>query len=402
MLREYNPGIAMRWKPSLLVLVLAATALAGCAQDAPAPGTADTDAPSLATQDAGDCVRQILANLSQERAPRGQGTVTMLTHDSFSVPQSVLDAFTNETGIAVRLVKMGDAGEALNKAILQKDAPVGDVLFGVDNALIHRAAQHGLFQPYASPRLADVDERHLAPFCAEGRMLATPVDYGYVQLNYDVGWFQERNLSLPADLKDVANATYAPLTVVTNPHTSSPGFAFLLATIDRFGAEGGYDYRAWWSDFAKNGGRIVPGWEQAYGEEFTQGYAEGGARDRPIVLSYSTSPAYVPMNGWGEATTANLDLPKGAWLQVEAAGILGNAPNPEGARALLDHMLGASFQENASFSMVVYPVHADAKPAEAYREHAPEPREPARLPADQIEANRDAWLRAWKQATGQA
>lgn len=391
----------MSWKPSLLVVLLATTLLAGCAQDGPAPGAEPGTAP-VAGQSVADCMRDARAHLSNPAERKGSGTVTMLTHDSFSVPQAVLDDFTDRTGYQVRLVKMGDAGEALNKAILQKDAPVGDVLFGVDNALVHRALQHGLFQPYESPRLAGVDDRFAAPFCAGGRMMATPVDYGYVQLNYDVAWFQERGLALPKDLKDVANVTYAPLTVVTNPHTSSPGFAFLLATIDRFGETGAYDHRAWWSDYVRNGGRIVPGWEQAYGEEFTQGYAEGAARDRPIVLSYSTSPAYVPMNGWGEATTAALDLPTGAWFQVEAAGIMANARNVEGARALLDHMLDASFQENASFSMVVHPVHRDAKAPEAYAEHAPEPREPAALPADRIDASRDAWLRGWKQATGQA
>jgi thiamine transport system substrate-binding protein len=223
-----------------------------------------------------------------------------------------------------------------------------------------------------------------------------------VQFNHDLAWFEERGLPLPVRLQDLANATYAPLTVVQNPGTSSPGFALLLATVDAFGTEGAYTYQSWWRDFARNGGKVVAGWEQAYGDEFTQGWTEGAARDRPIVLSYSTSPAYAPMNGWAdEATTANLDLPKAAWHQIEAAGILRNARNPEGAKALLDYLLDPAFQENASFSMVVYPVHEDAKVPEAYGKYATEPSEPASLDPARIDAERESWLAGWREVTGQ-
>ena len=393
----------MRPIPFLLAPLLLAVALAGCALDAPQPaGGAPPTSATAAAPDARGCMEQVRANLTAARAaPGGAGEVVLLTHDSFTVPEGQLSDFTNATGHRVRVVKMGDAGEALNKAILTKDAPVGDVLFGVDNALIHRAREHGLFQPYASPNLTGVDDRFAAPFCHDGRMLATPVDYGYVQPNYDTAWFEQNAVALPTDLRDLASPTYAKLTVVQNPHTSSPGFAFLLATVDRFGVEGNYTYQDFWRDYRQNGGRVSPGWEQAYGSDFTQGYDEDGARDRPIVVSYSTSPAYTPMNGWGPATTANLDLPKGAWFQVEAAGILANARNPEGARLLLDHMLSPRFQEDAAFGMVVYPVHRDAQAPEAYAEHAPEPAQPATLPSERIERDRDAWLRGWSQATGQ-
>jgi thiamine transport system substrate-binding protein len=345
----------------------------------------------------------VRASLPEAAArPRGTGEVVVLSHDSFSVTKETFIAFTNQTGYAVRVVKMGDAGEALNKALLSKDAPLGDVLFGVDNALIHRAKAENLFQPYASPNLTGVDDRFAAPFCADGRMLATPIDYGYVMPNVDGAWMRQNNVTPPTDLRDLANATYAKLTVVENPRTSSPGFAFLLATVDRFGTEGNYTYQDFWRDFQANGGKVVSGWEQAYGEEFTQGWSEDAARDRPIVVSYSTSPAFNPMNAYTEnATSETLDLPMSAWFQVEAAGILQGAKNPEGARAFLDYMLGAGFQEDAAFSMVVYPVHRDAKAPEAYALYAPEPRQPATLAPETIDANRDAWLKGWTQATGQ-
>lgn len=390
----------------LLALILLAPALAGCLS----PGRDDDAATPSASAPAGTsstpaaCMVQARAsfNGTAPTSARGSGEVTLLTHDSFSVPAEVLAQFTDATGYAVRVVKMGDAGEALNKAILTKGAPVGDVLFGVDNALIHRAKAAGLFEPYVSRNLSGVEDRFAAPFCDGGKLLATPVDYGYVQLNHDPAWFQERGLALPTDLKDVANATYAPLTVVESPRTSSPGFAFLLATVDRFGTQGSYTYESFWRDFEANGGRVATGWEEAYGEDFTQGWSDSGARDRPIVLSYSTSPAFNPMMGYSEnATSGNLDLPKGAWFQVEAAGILKGAKNPEGAQALLDFLLSPAYQEPAAAAMVVYPVHRDAKAPEAYALYAPEPKEPATLAPEVIDAGRDAWLQGWSRATGQ-
>jgi thiamine transport system substrate-binding protein len=390
-------------QPALLSAVLLSILLAGCTMGAPQPATgtpAGTPASTPAVTGA-SCMAQVRAALPTVSASvRGQGEVVLLAHDSFTLSQATLDAFTDQTGYTVRVVKMGDAGEALSKALVSKDAPVGDAFFGVDNALLGRAKAADLFEPYASPGISGVDDRFAAPFCAGGRMLATPVDHGYVAFNVDAAWMQAHGVPLPRDLRDLANETYARLTVVENPRTSSPGFAFLLATVDRFGAEGNYTYKDFWRDLRENGARIAPGWEQAYGEDFTQGWSEEGARDRPIVLSYTTSPAFNPMNG-GNATSANLDLPKGAWFQVESVGVLRHAKSPAGARALVDFMLSPTFQEDAAASMVVYPVHRDAKAPEAYALHASAPREPATLSPDAIDANRDAWLKGWAQATGQ-
>lgn len=399
----------MRPHAFLLLSLLPSLLLAGCAQDAPHPATgapAGGTPAATPTAPAGSlvaCMAQVRLALPNASAPRhGSGEVVILAHDSFSVSKGLFSDFTNQTGYAVRVVKMGDAGEALNKALLSKDAPVGDVLFGVDNALVHRAKAENLFQPYASPNLTGVEDRFAAPFCADGQMLATPVDYGYVELNADGAWFKEHNLSLPRDLRDLATPTYAKLTVVENPRTSSPGFAFLLATVDRFGTTGNYTYQDFWRELKQNGGKVAPGWEQAYGEDFTQGWSEEGARDRPIVVSYSTSPAFNPMNDYTEnATSENLDLPKAAWFQVESVGVLRNAKNPEGAKALVDYMLGRGFQEDAAFTMVVYPVHRDAKAPEEYALYAPEPKQPASLTPEAVDQGRDAWLKGWTQATGQ-
>lgn len=360
----------------VLPLVLVAILLAGCTAGTPQSGT-----PAK----------------TQERK------VTLLTYSAFGVKKEVFDNFTNLTGIAVEVLAQDDAGAVVNKAIVTKDNPVADVLFGVDNALIHRAKANGLFQPYESPNAQLVAERYKAPFRdANSTLLATPFDYGYVMLNYDTAWFAQHNVSLPTDLRQVANETYAPLTVVENPQTSSPGFAFLLATVAHFGDNGTYTYKSFWSDYAKHGGKVAPTWDQAYGSDFSQGWDDKGARDRPIVLSYSTSPAYNPMNGYGDATSANLDLPEASWWQVEAFGILAHAKHVEEAKKLIDYMLTVEVQEQGAFQQVEYPVLAGAQEPDAYVANAPKPVDPAYLASEQVEQGRDAWLAGWRDATGQA
>lgn len=368
----------MRVLATLLVLLLA-----GCAAPTlPEPLTHTSECP---------------AALPDPRpVERGSGTVTLLTYTSFGFAPEDFAEFTEETGYEVALVTAGDAGEVVSKAVLTSGAPVADALFGVDNVLIARARD--VFDPYVSPELAHVDARFRAPFCADGTMLATPVDHGYVALNVDTAWLADPNSPVPRNLSDVATARVAPYVVVENPYTSSPGTAFFLATVATLGEDAAM---RWWRDLAANGGRIATDWDTAYGKDFTQGYDDTGRRDRPIVVSYATSPAYNPMNGYGNATSAVLDIPGAAWHQVEAIGVLKGAKEPDGAKALVDWMLAKDVQERFAAKQVTYPVRADAAAPEAYAEHAPEPREPASLPAETVEANRERWLKAWRDAVGQ-
>ena len=357
-----------------LSLLLLAALLAGCTLGAPAPANPSSGAPAAKSK------------------------VTLVTYTDFGIQKAVLDDFTNATGYPVEVVSEGDAGETLNKVILSADHPLGDALFGVDNALIYRAKDHHVFAPYTPANASQIPARFRSAFEENGTLLATPFDYGYVELNVDPAWLAMHNLSFPTDLAQIADATYAPLTVVENPYTSSPGFAFLLATVDRFGD----NYPTFWSDFAKHGGKISTDWGTAYGSMFTQGYDSKGSLDRPIVLSYSTSPAYNPMNGYGNATSLVLDVPKGAWFQVESVGVLAGAKNPDGAKALIDYLLRPDVQAKGAFQQVTYPVVPGASIPAEYTLYAPEPKTPATLSPDQIDAHRDAWLAGWRAATGQA
>ncbi len=305
--------------------------------------------------------------------------VTLVTHDSFLVSDSVFEAFTAETGITVEHVTVGDAGTLVNQAILTKDSPTADVLFGVDNTFLSRALEADIFVPYASAALAGVDP----DLVADDRV--TPVDFGDVCINYDVAYFSGE-LGPPTSLDDLADPTYADLTVVQNPATSSPGLAFLLATIDTYGEEG---FEAYWQSLVDNGVRAVSGWEEAYYGEFTI----GGGGDRPIVVSYASSPpaeVIFAEETPDEAPTAVMT--EGCFRQVEYAGILQDS---ESARLLVDFLLSETFQSDIPLNMFVFPAVTDTPLPPEFVEYTELPSDPASIDPADIEARRDTWLDAW-------
>ena len=316
--------------------------------------------------------------------------VTLVTHDSFDASDEVLQKFTDETGIKINILKAGDAGEMLNTLLLSKDAPLGDVVFGIDNTFLSRALAGDLFTPYASPHLADIPDRFkLDP---DNRLL--PVDYGYVTLNYDIRWFQEHGMSPPTDIEDLIKPEYKGLTVVENPASSSPGLAFMLITVWRFGDKGEYTFLDYWREMKKNDVLVTDGWSDAYFGQFTAG--SGGEGDRPIVVSYATSPAAeVFFNNLSEPPTASVNTPGNSFEQVEFAGILAKSPNQEAARKLVDFLLSPTFQEDIPTHMWVYPANSKASVGELFETWAKVPAEPVQLAPEDIAAHREAWIEAW-------
>ncbi len=317
-------------------------------------------------------------------------SLTVMTHDSFNVSKEVVAAFEKENGVTVRFLKSGDAGAALIQAILSKNNPLADVFFGVDNTFFSRAIDADIFIPYASPLLADIP-RHLQ-LDSKNRLL--PVDYGDVCLNYDKAWFAKKDLTPPTNLADLIKPEYKGLTVVQNPATSSPGMAFLLATIGRFGEDGYLDF---WKQLKNNGVIIAGGWEDAYFGHFTA--ASKG--DRPIVVSYATSPpaaVYYSETPLTEAPTAAVVTKNSAFRQIEFVGILKGTKQPELARKFVDFMLSIPFQEDIPLQMFVFPANSKAKLPEVFTKHAEIAEEPAQVSPAAIEANREQWLEAWTNA----
>ena len=308
--------------------------------------------------------------------------VTLLTHDSFYVSPETFEAFTAETGIEVEQLASGDAGALVAQACLTAGEPLGDVLFGIDNTFLQRGLDCGMFEPYTSPGLADVpDHLELDP---EHRV--TPVDFGDVCLNYWVDAF-DGSPPPPSSLDDLIDPAYADMLVVQSPETSSPGLAFLLATIAHYG-DGWEDY---WAALRENGVSVTAGWEDAYYGEFTAG---GG--ERPIVVSYASSPpaevifADPPVD---EPPTGVVTA--SCYRQIEFAGVLAGADNPGGAQALVDFMLTETFQNDVPLNMFVFPVISAATLPPEFVAHAEIADDPFMVDPAEIEAQRDAWTDRW-------
>ena len=362
----------MRRVIELTLVVLLVVGEAGCA-----PGVEPTEPPTSAPV------------ASPE--PR---TVRVMTHDSFDIGEETVAAFEEEHNARVEVLQAGDAGVVLNQAILSKDNPMADVLYGVDNTLLSRALKADIFEPYESPLLDQIpDQLEL-----DDEHRALPVDYGNVCLNYDKGWFEEQGIAPPAALEDLVKPAYKGLTVVENPATSSPGLAFLLATIGHFGEEGDYAYLDYWAELRGNDVLVTEGWEDAYWGQFT--YGSGGEGDRPIVVSYASSPpveVHFAEEPFEVAPTAAVVGDGSCFRQIEFVGVLRGAQNPDLARAWVDFMLGETFQEDIPLHMFMFPANKTAALPDTFAEFAVIPENPAEVDYEAIEANREAWIEAWSE-----
>lgn len=311
----------------------------------------------------------------------------LMTHDSFDISQATLDAFTAQTGHSVEIVRAGDAGEMVNRAVIAQDAPLADVLFGVDNTFLSRALENDIFIPYASPQLANIDPAlQIDP---ENRAL--PVDFGDVCLNYDNAYLAELGVEPPQSLADLTDPAYAELLVVQNPATSSPGLAFLLATIVEFGEEGYLDF---WQQLVENGVLVTNGWSEAYYGSFSAA-SEG---TRPLVVSYASSPpaeVFFAEEELTEAPTTAVVAPGTCFRQIEFIAILRGTEHETAAQQLIDFMLDTTFQADMPLHMFVYPANVNAPLPPVFAEFGAIAQEPATMSYERIQENREQWIRAW-------
>lgn len=320
--------------------------------------------------------------------PSGPITLTIMTHDSFAVSQEVVAKFEQSNNAKLIFVPSGDAGAALNKAILSKDAPLADVFYGVDNTFLSRALEADIFAAYDSPALADIP----AEFQLDAQKRALPVDYGDVCINYDKAYFADKNLSVPQSLEDLTKPEYKGLLAVENPATSSPGLAFLLATIKHFGETGYLDY---WTQLRDNGLVVTDGWETAYYTNFS---GSSGKGPQPMVVSYATSPAAEFLFAdppVAEAPTASILGPDTCFRQIEFVGILKGTAHPDLAQKFVDFMLSADFQNDMPMQMFVLPVSTKAILPDAFIQYADTGSASTSLDPASIANNREAWIKAW-------
>lgn len=338
----------------------------------------------------GACVVTPVAQSDGEADASGKDgpVLVVATHDSFAISEEVVATFEEQSGATVQFLPLGDAGAAVNKMILSKDAPLADVFFGTDNTFLTRALAGDIFTPYASPLLAQIpDELELDP---ENRLL--PVDVGYVSLNADAAWFDAQGIPLPETLEDLVDPAYANLLVVENPATSSPGLAFLLATVAHFGDDG---WQSWWQALRDNGVLVTEGWSEAYYDHFT---ATSQAGDRPLVVSYTSSPpadVLYATDGRTVPASVNLNLDGGVFRQIEFVGIVKGTTQETLAQQWVDFMLDTTFQEDIPLQMFVYPANETATLPDLFVQFAEPPVNATSLSPDEIDAQRESLITAW-------
>ncbi|GAB18947.1 putative ABC transporter substrate binding protein [Gordonia effusa NBRC 100432] len=307
--------------------------------------------------------------------------VVLLTHESFALPDDVVAQFKAQTGLELKIVKSGDAGQLASTVSLTPGSPKGDAVFGIDNTFASRPVRAGALSPYTSPESVNGADDYALP---DAKGLLTAVDRGDVCLNVDDKWYDSKGQPPPTSLADLTKPEYAGQTVVLDPGTSSPGISFLLTTI-------GVYPRTWqdyWRTLKNNGVTVVSGWETAYNQLFSAGTGKG---DKPIVVSYASSPAATP------GTSALL---KSCFRQVEYVGVLKGAANEEGARKAVDFLLSPTVQKALPSSMYVYPVRKNTPLPDGWQARAPIPEWTVNMPPSYIADNREQWLTQWRTVMG--
>lgn len=360
-----TPSLALRLLGVLLAL---ATVVVACGDD----GADDaTEGSASAGDDAGG---------------EGGGEVVVISHDSFGIDEELLARFEADTGYSVTLQQGGDAVEIVNQAILTVDDPQGDVLYGVDDATLGRALDNDLFVPYEAGALGSVRDE----LVLDDEHRVTPIDHGAVCVNYDAEWFEAEGMEPPTSLDDLRSPEYAELLVVENPAASSPGLAFVIATVAEYGEDGWLD---WWSDVAEGGATVASDWTEAYYGRFSGGSGEG---DLPLVVSYGSSPPaeVMEMDPLPEAGPTGV-IEDTCVRQIEFAGVLANAENPEGAQAFIEFLLSPEFQETVPLNLFVYPAVESVALPEVFERFAVVPDDPYVLDADTIAEGRDRWIDEW-------
>ena len=301
------------------------------------------------------CVSVVLVGCQNNSKP----VLTMLTHDSFDIKKDILDDFSKKNNLTVKIIKAGDANQVLTRVLLNAGNPEADLIFGIDNIAYKRIESiDELFIPHEI-EITDIISRNILNEFNNHSYLV-PIDYGFVNINYDQKLY---NVNPPISYDDLILNKWNGKFIVLDPSMSSPGLQFLISTILHFGEDGWQDY---WKALKKNDVLIVDGWETGYYTHFSH---NGG--DRPLVVSYTTSPAAEAFFGnLTDPPTKNV-IPGKLFRQVESVGILKGSKNTVNAKKFIKFMLSDKFQKQIPETMFVYPVRENLK-LPSWWQHAPQ------------------------------
>ncbi|WP_050765108.1 thiamine ABC transporter substrate binding subunit [Fulvimarina pelagi] len=318
---------------------------------------------------------------SSARAQDGEKPVlTIYTYESF-VPEwgpgpKIEAAFEAKCECDLQFEGLADGVAILNRLKLEGASSPADAVIGLTTDLVPEAKATGLFassetdlSPLALP--VDYNDDTFVPF-----------DYSYLAVMVDT----EEAGDWPKSLNALVTGDSEQKIAIEDPRTSTPGLGFLLWMKAVYGE----DAKAKWEELSDRILTVTPGWSEAYGL-FTSG-------EVPLVVSYSTSPAYHMIEEETERYTA-AEFSEGLYLQIEVAGMLEGTDTPELARKFLDFILTEDFQSVIPTGNWAYPVIDGVDLPEAF-DKLIEVENPLYIDPETVAENRQAWTQEWLEALG--
>ncbi|MEQ8295106.1 MAG: thiamine ABC transporter substrate binding subunit [Nitratireductor sp.] len=302
--------------------------------------------------------------------------VTVYTYDSFTAewgPGPLVEkAFEAECACDLEFVSVADGVALLNRLRLEGASGKADIVLGLDTNLVVDAKQTGLFAPHG------IDTGNVSVPGGWADEIFVPYDYGYFAIVYDSEAIQDP----PASLKALVEGDSEDKIVIQDPRTSTPGLGLLLWVKSVYGE----DAAAAWEKLAERVLTVTPGWSEAYGL-FTSGEA-------PMVLSYTTSPAYHMIAEDTDRYQAAA-FAEGHYLQIEIAGLTQKGAENPRARAFLSFMTGPAFQDVIPETNWMFPAGKTEKPLDPAFDKLVQPQESLLFSPEEVAENRDAWVDEW-------
>jgi thiamine transport system substrate-binding protein len=314
---------------------------------------------------------------SETESPKEQELV-VYTYDSFvswGLANATIPKFEEKYGVKVKLITLGDAGEVLNRLILEKDNPRADVVIGIDNNLIAKAIESGVLEPF-KPSNIDVVPQELI---FDPTYHVVPFDYGFIAVVYR----KDEVKNPPQSFEDLLKPEWSKSLIVEDPRTSSTGAAFLLWTIAVYGDPG---YLYFWEKLKPNIYTITKGWDSGW-EMWDKGEA-------PLFVSYATDPAYSAYAGGKEPNIGAIIFKEGGYPQIEGIGLVKGAKHKELAQKFIEFVLSEEFQKEIPLTNWMFPANKNAPLPEVFK-YAVKPDKIVTLDPKEIEKNYSRWLEEW-------
>jgi len=314
--------------------------------------------------------------LAGQAAQAADKTLTIYTYESFTSEwgpgPKVKDAFEKTCGCSVNFVSVADGVALLSRLKLEGAGTKADVVLGLDTNLTTEAKATGLFDA------SGVDVSALKVPGDYKDDVFVPYDYGHFAVVYDTQTIKNP----PKSMKDLVDGDPSQKIVIEDPRTSTPGLGLLLWVKSVYGDKAPEA----WAKLKKRVLTVTPGWSEAYGL-FTKG-------EVPMVLSYTTSPAYHMVAENTERYQAAA-FSEGHYIQIEVAGLLKNAPDKELARDFLKFMVTPGFQDTIPTNNWMMPVSATSQPLPDAFGKLVNPSKTFLMSSEEVAENRKAWVDEW-------